>query len=68
MEAAEIVTPFHYVPLHSAEAGRRFGRATGPMTVTDDVTDRLVRLPSFFSLAEGSGRVIDRALAYLSHS
>jgi len=35
----------HYVPLHSAPAGERFGRAHGPMTVTDDVANRLIRLP-----------------------
>jgi dTDP-4-amino-4,6-dideoxygalactose transaminase len=36
---------FHYVPLHSAPAGRRFGRANGDLAVTDRVTDALVRLP-----------------------
>lgn len=36
---------FHYVPLHSSPAGRRFGRVAGAMTHTDDLSDRLVRLP-----------------------
>ena len=36
---------FHYVPLHSSPAGRRYGRTSGPMTVTDDSSARLVRLP-----------------------
>jgi dTDP-4-amino-4,6-dideoxygalactose transaminase len=36
---------FHYVPLHSSEAGRRYGRAAGDLTVTDDASERLVRLP-----------------------
>jgi len=40
-----IVTSFHYVPLHSAPAGRRHGRSAGPMTQTDDLSRRLVRLP-----------------------
>jgi dTDP-4-amino-4,6-dideoxygalactose transaminase len=66
MRGDEIYTPFHYVPLHSAEAGRKFGRVSGPMTVTDDVTDRLVRLPSYFSLGRDANRVIDRALTFLS--
>jgi len=35
----------HYVPLHSAPAGERFGRTAGPMTVTDDYAGRLIRLP-----------------------
>ncbi|HWH73886.1 MAG TPA: DegT/DnrJ/EryC1/StrS family aminotransferase, partial [Methylibium sp.] len=36
---------FHYVPLHSSPAGRRFGRAHGELPVTDDVAERLLRLP-----------------------
>jgi len=36
---------FHYVPLHSSPAGQRFGRAVGDMAMTDDVSDRLLRLP-----------------------
>src|SRR5262245_15067809 len=36
---------FHYVPLHSSPAGRKYGRAHGPMTVTDEVSERLLRLP-----------------------
>ena len=43
---------FHYVPLHSAPAGRKFGRAAGPMTVTDDIAARLLRLPLYYGLAE----------------
>src|SRR5262249_23998066 len=35
----------HYVPLHSAPAGVRFGRTAGPMSVTEDVAARLIRLP-----------------------
>jgi len=43
---------FHYVPLHSAPAGRKFGRAAGPMTVTDDIAARLLRLPLYYGLTE----------------
>jgi dTDP-4-amino-4,6-dideoxygalactose transaminase len=43
---------FHYVPLHTSPAGRRFGRAAGPMTVTEDVSERLLRLPLYFDLEE----------------
>jgi dTDP-4-amino-4,6-dideoxygalactose transaminase len=64
MKAAEITTPFHYVPLHSAQAGRRYGRTAGPLATTESVADRLVRLPSFFSLQQGAQRVIDRAQAF----
>lgn len=36
---------FHYVPLHTAPAGQRFGRAVGDLEVTNDTFSRLVRLP-----------------------
>ena len=36
---------FHYVPLHSSVAGRRFGRAHGELSVTDDLSARLLRMP-----------------------
>jgi dTDP-4-amino-4,6-dideoxygalactose transaminase len=36
---------FHYIPLHSSEAGKRWGRVVGSLAVTDDVSDRLLRLP-----------------------
>jgi len=45
-----IMAVFHYVPLHSSPAGRRFGRAAGAMPVTDDVASRLLRLPLWIGL------------------
>jgi dTDP-4-amino-4,6-dideoxygalactose transaminase len=41
---------FHYVPLHSSPAGKKFGRAVGDMAVTNDLADRLVRLPVWVGL------------------
>jgi dTDP-4-amino-4,6-dideoxygalactose transaminase len=42
----------HYVPLHSSPAGRQFGRTDGPLSVTDDVSSRLIRLPMWIGLTE----------------
>ena len=36
---------FHYVPLHSSPAGKQYGRTSDDLPVTDDVSDRLLRLP-----------------------
>ena len=36
---------FHYVPLHSSPAGLRFGRVSGSLSNTDNLSDRLLRLP-----------------------
>jgi dTDP-4-amino-4,6-dideoxygalactose transaminase len=44
---------FHYVPLHSAPAGERFGKTHGgSLPVTDDISARLIRLPMHYSLEE----------------
>jgi dTDP-4-amino-4,6-dideoxygalactose transaminase len=45
MREAGVAPVFHYVPLHSSPAGRRFGRTATPMTHTDALSDRLLRLP-----------------------
>ena len=45
LRADGIYSAFHYVPLHSSPAGRQFGRVCGLMTVTEDVANRLLRLP-----------------------
>jgi dTDP-4-amino-4,6-dideoxygalactose transaminase len=41
---------FHYVPLHSSPAGRRFGRPHGELTNTDRISEQLLRLPLWVSL------------------
>jgi dTDP-4-amino-4,6-dideoxygalactose transaminase len=43
---------FHYVPLHSAPAGRRLARVHGPMTTTESVSERLIRLPLWADMTD----------------
>jgi dTDP-4-amino-4,6-dideoxygalactose transaminase len=51
---------FHYVPLHSSPAGKRYGRAHGSLEVTIDYSRRLVRLPLWVGLTEQQQkRVVD---------
>jgi dTDP-4-amino-4,6-dideoxygalactose transaminase len=45
LREAGVHAVFHYIPLHSAPAGRRYGRVSGMLDVTDASSDRLVRLP-----------------------
>lgn len=61
MKARGIITPFHYVPLHSAPAGQEFGRTDGPLAVTDRISEALVRLPMYFDLGTDIDRVIETA-------
>jgi dTDP-4-amino-4,6-dideoxygalactose transaminase len=58
MRERGVTSVFHYVPLHSAPAGRRFGRCSGDMSVTDDVADRLVRLPLWLGMGDAQSDVI----------
>jgi dTDP-4-amino-4,6-dideoxygalactose transaminase len=50
---------FHYVPLHSSPAGRRFGRTPLPVDVTDSVSASLVRLPLWAGMP---GEMVDRVI------
>lgn len=53
---------FHYVPLHSSPAGKRFARTHGDLRVTDRVADSLVRLPLWIGL-DDCQEVVVQALA-----
>ncbi|RAP58432.1 dTDP-4-amino-4,6-dideoxygalactose transaminase [Oleiagrimonas sp. MCCC 1A03011] len=48
----EIGSVFHYIPLHSSPAGVRHCRTAGSMRVTNDVSERLVRMPMWIGLDE----------------
>ena len=47
-----IQTVFHYIPLHSAPAGIKYGKTGSDMSVTDKVSDTLVRMPLFYELQD----------------
>jgi dTDP-4-amino-4,6-dideoxygalactose transaminase len=59
MKAQGVNTVFHYVPLHSAPGGRKFGRAHGELTQTDRLSDRLLRLPLWVGLEAQQQQVLD---------
>ncbi len=59
MRADGVQPTFHYVPLHSSEAGRRFSARPTQCPVTDDVSGRLLRLPFSNNLTtEDAERVV----------
>ncbi|QDV09632.1 dTDP-4-amino-4,6-dideoxygalactose transaminase [Planctomycetes bacterium Poly30] len=49
---------FHYVPLHTSPAGRRYGREAGELTVTEDIAARLLRLPLWLGIEPLLPRVL----------
>ena len=52
MKENDVHTVFHYVPLHSAPAGLKFGRFAGEDVYTTRESERLVRLPLYYGLAQ----------------
>lgn len=58
MKEKGVTTPFHYVPLHSAPAGEKFGRTVGSMDVTNDISARLVRLPMYAAISKEQDEII----------
>lgn len=60
LRSASIQAVFHYVPLHSSPAGRRFGRAHRRLGVTNRVSDCLIRLPLWIGMGETE---IDRVVS-----
>lgn len=60
LRARGILSVFHYLPLHLSDRGRSFGGRPGQCPVTEEVSDRLLRLPFFYALSESDqGQVID---------
>jgi dTDP-4-amino-4,6-dideoxygalactose transaminase len=58
LKSQGILPVFHYVPLHSSPAGRKLGRCGSAMQVTDDLSERLLRLPLYYEMSDADiGRV-----------
>ena len=52
LKARGILSVFHYLPLHLSDMGRQFGGAPGDCPVTEDISDRLLRLPFYNDMTE----------------
>jgi len=65
LKEANILSVFHYLPLHLSEMGLRFGGKPGQCPHTEDLSDRLVRLPFYYSLEKADlDRVIETILSF----
>jgi dTDP-4-amino-4,6-dideoxygalactose transaminase len=65
LNGAGINAVFHYVPLHAAPAGRRYGRVCGDLAQTEAAGERLLRLPLWPGLPEGCVEEVCRILGTL---
>ena len=67
LKEAEIMSVFHYIPLHECPAGERFGHFAGENNFTTKESERLLRLPLFYNLSPVNQRtVIATLLNYFS--
>ena len=62
MKARGVNCVFHYIPLHSAPAGHKFGRFCGGDVYTTRDSDRLVRLPMYYGLTDADRETVCRAV------
>lgn len=62
LKEKDIGAVFHYVPLHSSEAGRKYGRFHGEDKYTTKESNRLVRLPMFYGLTENEISFVTEAV------
>lgn len=69
MKENDILCVFHYVPLHSAPAGLKYGRFDGTDKYTTAESDRLVRLPLYYNIEKSDlEKVIAKTIEFFSGS
>jgi len=60
-----ILAIFHYIPLHSSPAGEKYGRVSGEMSITNDLGERVLRLPMYYEMSnEDVDRVVKELLRF----
>lgn len=65
LKERDITAVFHYIPLHSATAGLKYGRFEGEDRYTTSLSERLLRLPMYYELSkEECDRVIEAVLSF----
>lgn len=64
MKENDILTVFHYIPLHSAPAGREYGVFAGEDKYTTKESERIVRLPLYYNMGEAVDEVISKVYKY----
>ena len=59
----DILAVFHYVPLHSSPVGLKMGYDKKMLPVTEDLSERLLRLPMYFELTESEVNEVAASIA-----
>ncbi len=65
LKGQDILSVFHYLPLHLSDMGKKYGGQPGDCPVTEDISDRLLRLPLYYNMtSEEQERVIDAITSF----
>lgn len=64
LKANGVGAVFHYIPLHSAPAGRKYGRFHGEDIYTTKESERIIRLPLYYGIGDKKYEVIERVKEY----
>ncbi len=62
LQTQDILAVFHYIPLHSSPMGKRVGRAAGQLDLTENISQRLLRLPLWLGLEPHLDGVIEQVI------
>jgi len=62
LKACGILSVFHYLPLHLSDMGRKFGGQPGDCPVTEDISDRLLRLPFYTGMTSQEQEAVAEAI------
>jgi dTDP-4-amino-4,6-dideoxygalactose transaminase len=65
LKSRRIISVFHYLPLHLSTMGRRYGGAPGDCPITEQVSDRIVRLPFYNQISEAEQSQVVHAIREL---
>lgn len=64
LRTKDINAVFHYIPLHTAPAGKKFGEFRGEDVYTTKESERLIRLPLYYGLGENTEKVAEAVQAF----
>jgi len=62
LKQQDIHAVFHYIPLHSSPAGKKYGRCSGSFDITDEISQRIIRLPLWIGLEDLQSKIIAAVL------
>ena len=68
MKTQGVNTVFHYVPLHSSVKGKISSKNHDDLSITDNLSDRLVRLPLWIGVEEYQNEIIEKIYKCLLES